>query len=211
MINSLHCFETLNLSDEDRLRTEIYQNENTRRESLALDVDLDDWLNSLQLRVSVQMLDQSNLARAAQLLNKTNQFNLHTRRMSESSFSEWCRMPTRRSVTFSVADRFGDSGLTGIVTAEECDSNWTIVDFVMSCRVMGKGVEDAILSATLDQLGRVLPVKLSATATAKNGPAREFVGRVSPKVFPDGFCMPKPHYFACAGKRSLIQFRGIPV
>jgi len=180
ILNSLDCFETLELSSEDVGRAASYRSETARREAQALHVSLEDWLNSLALVLTVRPLTPADLARTAQLLNKTNQFNLHTRRMSANEFAEWCSTSQRRCFTFSLSDRYGDSGLTALVSAERQDGEWRVVDFVMSCRIMGKGVEDAILAEVLRQLACEAPLRLEATPTAKNGPAQEFAARVAP-------------------------------
>ena len=181
VVNTLTCFETLNLSSEDLGRAASYRSESIRREAQSLHVNLADWLKSLELVIVVRPLRPADLARATQLLNKTNQFNLHTRRLSESELEDWSSDAKRRCFTFSVADRFGESGLTAVVSAEQTDRAWRIVDFVMSCRVMGKGVEDAIVANVLRQLGGGNgPLRLEATPTAKNAPAQEFAARVAP-------------------------------
>jgi FkbH-like protein len=118
------------------------------RESSRVDVgSLDEWLKSLQMTVTMQELCDANLQRTVQLLNKTNQMNLSTRRMSEAEYVNWSREDNRRVFTFRVADKFGDSGLTGILSLEADNNAATIVDYVLSCRVMGRKVEETMLHA----------------------------------------------------------------
>ncbi|MCL4714517.1 MAG: HAD-IIIC family phosphatase [Hyphomonadaceae bacterium] len=192
LVGGLGGFETLTLSREDVDRAANYRSESERRESMTLHADLGEWLRSLDIVLTARALRGMDLARTVQLLNKTNQFNLHTRRMSESEFADWCAGEDRRCYTFSVADRFGDSGLTGLVTVEKEDGGWRVVDYVMSCRVMGKGVEDAIIAETISRTGAVGALRIGATPTAKNGPAREFVSRIAPQgVVPASFVRPE--------------------
>lgn len=199
LLSSLGCLETLALSTEDKARTALYARDALRQKDRALHTSLDDWLHSLGLVVTVAPLDHSTAPRAVQLVNKTNQFNLHTRRFTEASFLEWCASPNRRCSVFSVADRYGDSGLTAVVSAESIDSTWTITDFVMSCRVMGKGVEDAILAAMIRLLGTEKPVFISATPTPKNGPGQEFVTRIAHADGTVPFDMEPPSHITLRG------------
>ena len=127
----------------------MYQAERGRKETLDLSGDVENWLRSLQIEVRAAPLRRENLPRAAQLLNKTNQFNLSLRRLDEKSFWDWAEEPGNAAYTFHVSDRFGDFGLTGLASFSVAGNDARIVDFVMSCRVMGKKVEEALLGITL--------------------------------------------------------------
>jgi FkbH-like protein len=165
-VSSLTCFETSTLGQEDRARTDMYQAERGRREARELGGDVESWLRSLEIEVRAAPLRRETLPRAAQLLNKTNQFNLSLRRMDDASFWSWATEPGNTVYVFRVSDRFGDSGLTGLA----------IVDFVMSCRVMGKKVEEALLGYTVAQAhaGGAARVTAPAFEGPRNAPAREF-------------------------------------
>jgi FkbH-like protein len=144
-LSAMSCFETQRIGGEDLRRTEMYQAERGRKEVLELSADVETWLNSLQIEVRAAPLRRETLARAAQLLNKTNQFNLSLRRLDEESYWNWAAQNGNSSYTFNVLDRFGDFGLTGLVSFSFDGTEARIVDFVMSCRVMGKKVEEALL------------------------------------------------------------------
>ena len=103
------------------------------------------WLHTLGTQVTAEPLYASNLPRAAQLLNKTNQMNLATRRLTEVELAAWAQASNHRLWTFRVADKFGDSGLTGIASLELGSDTATVVDFVLSCRVMGRRVEETMV------------------------------------------------------------------
>jgi FkbH-like protein len=183
LVASLDCFETLSLTAEDATRTEMYQIEAQRQAALeaagGAKGSLEGWLASLELRVTVRRLERSNLPRAAQLLNKTNQFNMATRRMSESQLWDWCAAPERIALIFEVADRFGEAGVTGLLTATIAGAEARLDDFVMSCRVMGKGVEQAMLAALAAMLAQrgVGVLRATAIPTEKNGPIRTFLAQ----------------------------------
>jgi FkbH-like protein len=175
-VSSLTCFETASLGREDLERTDMYQAERGRKDALELSGDVENWLRSLQIEVRVMPLRRENLARAAQLLNKTNQFNLSLRRMDEQSFWNWVAEPGNAAYVFQVSDRFGDFGLTGLASLSLQGAEARIVDFVMSCRVMGKKVEDALLGFTVAQAraGGADRVSAALVDGPRNGPAKEF-------------------------------------
>ena len=141
--------------------------------------DLEEWLATLNTTVRVEELNQANLPRAAQLLNKTNQMNLSTRRMSEADFHAWAREKDRRAWTFRVSDRFGDSGLTGILSIEIDGSRARIIDFVLSCRVMGRKIEEAMLYVAINwaRSAGVQEVYANYCQTPKNKPCYDFFQR----------------------------------
>lgn len=175
-LTSLDCFDAPSLSEEDRARAGMYAAERRRDAARGEVGSADAWLASLGLEVHVEDLDRANLARAAQLLNKTNQMNLRTRRMTETELSEWAASPRRRVLAFRVADRFGDSGLTGLASIEVENGRAELCDFVMSCRVMGRGVERAIVSAVVEAARQLGASSLAAThiPTARNEPCLRF-------------------------------------
>jgi FkbH-like protein len=175
-LSSLSCFETQSLGGEDFRRTEMYQAERSRKESLDLNGDVENWLSSLQIEVRVGLLQRESLARATQLLNKTNQFNLSLRRLDEESFWAWAEEPGNTTYTFHVSDRFGDFGLTGLASLSVAGTEATIVDFVMSCRVMGKRVEEALLGYAVAQAQAAGADCIMAPVVdgPRNGPARTF-------------------------------------
>ena len=173
---SLDCFDKPAISVEDRQRQQMYATERRRTELKGKVGSLEEWLRTLDIVVKVEPLEISNLSRSAQLLNKTNQMNLSTRRMTEQDYMAWAGVETHRVWSFYVSDRFGDSGLTGILGIEVADGRAKIVDFVLSCRVMGRKVEEAMLHVAVDwaRSSRIKEVLADYTATAKNKPCLDF-------------------------------------
>jgi FkbH-like protein len=175
-LKELDCFDTAGISEEDQARTRMYSSERERIELRQSAQSYDEYLASLGLQVKVEPLDAANLRRAAQLLNKTNQMNLTSRRMTESQYSEWAQADRNQVCVFRVTDRFDDYGLTGVASMEVREPNATIIDFVVSCRVMGRGVEQAMLHALVEH-GRSLGLEqICATyvPTARNAPCKMF-------------------------------------
>jgi FkbH-like protein len=173
-IAAMDCFETADLTAEDAGRTDLYRQEAQRRGASAGATTVQQWLDSLDIRLTVRPLDRASLPRAAQLLNKTNQFNMAGRRLGEAELWDWCAQPGRTALLFSVADKFGDAGATGLVTASTDGDTATLVDLVMSCRVMGKGIEQAMLSEACRAVG-ARTVFAPFVVTEKNGPCRQFL------------------------------------
>jgi FkbH-like protein len=175
-LRALPCFDAPTRSREDAERTELYAAERARQ-SLKIEVgSLDDWLSSLRTRVRVSALDHTNLARTAQLLGKTNQMNLRTRRVTERELESWASAPNREVWAVTVSDRFGDAGLTGVVSLEYRDGTAQIEDFVLSCRVMGRKVEETLLHVAVASARRRNARRVEAhyLETAKNKPCLEF-------------------------------------
>ena len=178
-LKSLECFNDPRVSAEDRTRSQMYPAERHRQEAKAQVGSINEWLRTLNLTVQVQALSQANVARATQLLNKTNQMNLATRRLTEAELSSWAACEHRAVLAFSVDDRFGNSGLTGIIGLEQDCGLVRLVDFVLSCRVMGRRVEETMLHVAVTWAHRRAAVSLTAQylPTAKNKPCLEFFRR----------------------------------
>src|SRR2546427_965261 len=176
-LRSLDCFDKPAISDEDRRRSGMYVTERRRAELKQEVGTLEAWLRNLSIVVTVESLNVTNLARVVQLLNKTNQFNLSTRRVTGPELQAWASRDGRQLWAFRVGDKFGDSGLTGIASVEREGSRARIEDFVLSCRVMGRKVEETMLhiavewarEAGLDAVYSVFQ------ATPKNKPCVEFL------------------------------------
>jgi len=175
-LSALTCFDSVGTSTEDRNRTEMYATERERQRSLSVATSNDEWVEQLDVVLSVAELSPASIVRATQLLNKTNQMNLTTRRLSEQEYLDWSGATHRRSYVVSVADRLGDSGLTGLVSVEVDGETGQVVDFVLSCRVMGRRVEEAMLSLAAEAARDLGAVRLIATvvATEKNAPCQQF-------------------------------------
>ncbi|HYV50108.1 MAG TPA: HAD-IIIC family phosphatase [Myxococcaceae bacterium] len=187
----LRCFDAPAVSKEDLERTKLYAEERQRESSKAQVGSVEDWLKSLQMKVVAEPLHGANLARAAQLFNKTNQMNLSTRRLTEAELSEWAKGPGRRLWAVSVADRFGDAGLTGIVSTEVQGGQAEVVDFLLSCRVMGRKVENTMVHLAVEHARQAgaKSVRAKLLPTKKNKPCADFWAQQA------GFTSPAEHEF----------------
>jgi FkbH-like protein len=181
-LRALDCFDPATLSREDRGRTASYRAEQSRSDDLASASSREDWLASLGLTLDVRPLDEVDLARAAQLLNKTNQMNLATRRFTDRELADLAARDDARVATVRVSDRYGDAGLTAVVAVElaATPTQVRITDLVVSCRVLGRGVEQQLLHVAAE-LARDLAAAHGGTAdgliagfvpTPRNSPCR---------------------------------------
>lgn len=183
-LSELTCFDSLEVTTEDTQRTRMYRDEAERQRSRRLTSSVDDWIRGLEIEVVARPLSRAELQRAAQLLNKTNQMNLRTRRLSDGELWDWAQGSTRETWCVTVADRLGDSGLTGLLSVEIEGSTAHLVDYVMSCRVMGRRVEEAMVTVAARIADRRGAETLLAelVPTEKNAPCVRFFDGVDPDV-----------------------------
>jgi len=175
-LNELNCFNNPVFSKEDAMRTKMYVQDRKRKESKKEITDVEQWLNTLGTIVEVGGISSDNKSRIIQLLNKTNQMNLSTRRMTEDELSAWLDTGKRKLWAFRVSDKLGDSGLTGIVSLDIRDNKAQIIDFILSCRVMGRRIEKSMISFIFEYAKKIGVVAIFAEyiPTAKNKPCLEF-------------------------------------
>ena len=167
-------FETLHLTDEDRVRAKHYQSRAAAR-SLEKTMDLGDFLVSLEMHASVGPVDDRSRERAVQLLNKTNQFNLATRRYGTPEMDALLADPNVVTRVIRLRDRFGDHGLISLATARLDGESATIEDWLMSCRVLKREVEFVMMNELASAMAERGARHLTATftATGRNELVRE--------------------------------------
>lgn len=172
----LDCFDSAYTTVEDLSRHEMYAAEKQRELSRTQVSSAQDWLRSLETEVTVQELTDADRVRVVQLLNKTNQMNLTTRRVSEQELQTWLHQNNRKLWAFRVKDRFGDSGLTGVLSLDIESDVACITDFVLSCRVMARDVEHAMVAFAAQHCAGLGLRELRANylPTAKNKPCLNF-------------------------------------
>jgi len=175
-LRQMDCFDQSAMTEEDAARAAMYVTERHRREASAESTSEEDWLDTLGVRVDLAPVTEGNVKRVAQLLNKTNQMNLRTRRLAEDEFSDWLRGDGRGALALTVRDRFGDIGLTGVLTWQEIGRELEIVDFILSCRAMGRRVEPLMLALAVEtaRAGGKDHVLAPLHRTERNGPCLEF-------------------------------------
>jgi FkbH-like protein len=145
-VGSLPSLIVLQRTAEDAQRTDQYRQARDREAYRSSIGSVEDFLRGLGLRVRIQPVDDDTMGRVVQLLAKTNQFNLTTRRHDETTIRQRVAAGRWRVYTMRVADRFGDFGLTGVAIVAPGAEDWEIDTFLLSCRVIGKSVESALLA-----------------------------------------------------------------
>jgi FkbH-like protein len=177
-------FEALSLTADDLERSRQYQ-ANLQRETMqAGATDLDAYLASLKMQLSTKPLNTFDLKRVVQLINKTNQFNLTTRRYSEAEVEALLCDNGVLGLQFRLTDSFGDNGIISVIMGklDQANTNRMIIDsWLMSCRVLGRHVETAclnVLVAKAKDLG-VTEIVGEYIPTAKNGMVRDHYGKLT--------------------------------
>ena len=164
-------FKVYSITNEDKKKTQQYKANASRAQEQRQFADFTDFLRSLDIQLTIEQANDFNIQRIAQMTQKTNQFNLTTRRYTDADIRQfvkdgwniWC---------LSVADKFGDNGITGciMVHGQEIDT------LLLSCRILGKGIEFAFVKQVLSLLkeGGVSALKASYILTAKNAQVADF-------------------------------------
>ena len=177
-MRALAHFDGFEVTNEDRSRADMMRNEQ-EREALRGALGKEEFLQTLGLKIEMFVAPPEELDRVAQLINKTNQFNLSTIRRSVDEVRLLAAAPLHRVYGLRVADNFGDYGLTGVAIVERSPENrrWTIDTLLLSCRVLGRKVETAFLAAIAAEAGADGAEFLHAVfiPSAKNAPAASFL------------------------------------
>jgi len=167
-LDGLRLFETISFSEEDKVRHLLYRDNAVRREFEQQFSDLSEYLNSLDMEAEVGRCNGFSLKRMAQLINKSNQFHLTGTRYSESKLERLNCDPNHTVLYFTLKDRFGDNGLISAVIINRDQDTYVIDTWVMSCRVLSRGMEEFIckeiislaqLDGCVRLLGRYVPSK----------------------------------------------------
>jgi FkbH-like protein len=173
-------FEQAGFSKEDQLRAGFYKANALRAAQLERIGDHNDYLRSLGMTLSIAPFDGAGRKRIAQLISKSNQFNLTTRRYSEAEIAALESRPDVFTIQARLEDIFGDNGMISTVICRQAGQAWEVDSWIMSCRVLGRRVEETILQYLVEQArlrgisaitGRYIP-------TAKNGLVRDHFSRL---------------------------------
>jgi FkbH-like protein len=176
VVRDCPVFERLTLSPEDQQRTAMYAEQRQRASAEQTFQSKEDFFRFLEQEAELDPVSDLTLARVAQLTQKTNQFNLTTRRYTEQQIAEMAARPGWHIFSIRVKDRFGDHGLVGVAIAHDQGEQCEVDTFLLSCRVIGRTVETALL-AHLAKCAAERGCKRLAgwfLPTKKNAPARDF-------------------------------------
>ena len=169
-------FETVSISEDDRKRSEAYRANQQRVEMEAVASSYEDFLLSLDMRAEIAPFRRIYYDRIAQLTNKSNQFNLTTRRFTRADIEHMAENSCYITLYGRLQDRFGDNGLVSVVIAEKEGTDVHIRLWLMSCRVLKRGMEEAMMEELAKKARLAGGEKLIGYyyPTAKNGMVRDF-------------------------------------
>lgn len=173
---SCGLFDSAILTNEDRHRGQMYRTDIVRRRSKGLATDLDGYLRSLEMKLKIGFGDKFTIPRIAQQTQKTNQFNLTTKRYTEADIVGFMNERDHQILWLKMADKFGDLGIVGSCIVRHVGDCAEIDTLLLSCRAIGRGVEKQFLSEVL-HLARNFGARTAQgefIRTAKNGQVENF-------------------------------------
>jgi FkbH-like protein/FkbM family methyltransferase len=176
-LNHIWAFDHASSTEEDRNRSRMYQESTKRQRYLEQSFSLKDFVEGLQLRTEISEAAEDQLGRVAQQTFRTNQFNFTTIRRSENEIKDFLKREHAHCLVVRVVDRFGDYGLVGVLMYQADGDRYKVDTLLLSCRVLGRGVEHALVSHLGQQAvkeGKRF-VEFRYLPTGKNFPALEFI------------------------------------
>ena len=173
-------FVAAGVSAESRSKTQQYRQLAQATQAQAAFASHEDYLKSLQLVVTLQRNPVAQVPRVAELMAKSNQFNLTTERLSAGEVAAWMDRGDADVWAFSVHDRLADHGLTGVLITQDQGTTLAVHSFLMSCRVLGRGIEFAVWRAVLAAARSrgMQDLQAAFRPTAKNAQVRDFYDRL---------------------------------
>ncbi|MHA2076701.1 MAG: HAD-IIIC family phosphatase [Candidatus Thorarchaeota archaeon] len=174
-LENLDVFDVLSLTKEDMARGEMYAGKRKRAELETSMDSIEDFLRTLDLKVRIKPVDDFDTPRVVQLIGKTNQFNLTTRRYTDAEIKQFREEDTSVVYSMAVMDKFGDEGVVGVAIVKKKDDDWWVDNMLMSCRVIGRSVETALLAKIVKDarsegasriIGEYIPTKKNPPAAS---------------------------------------------
>ncbi len=153
LVASSGLFRNMSVSAEDLTRTDMIRQESARKQAASA-MTREEFLASLELVVDYIEVREEHVGRVAQLTNKTNQFNVTTIRRTEAEIRTLLASDDHLIRAIRVTDKFGDYGLVGAAILETADDEWVVDTFLMSCRVLSRGIETAFFASLVTEAGQ---------------------------------------------------------
>ncbi len=180
MIARAGYFEAVSFSDEDRARAEMYRANAERRTAQSSVTNLAEYLASLDMTMTALPFDAVGRARISQLVNKSNQFNVTTRRYGENDIEAFEHDPDKFTLQVRLEDKFGDNGMISVIIFDKGADAWRCDTWLMSCRVLGRGVEQAVLNevAAAARAEGARALEASYIPTKKNGLVKDLFDKL---------------------------------
>lgn len=171
-------FEVMKLSEEDKKRNEMYQANRERQKQQAAFADYGEFLLSLQMEATIRPFEPVYYSRIAQLTNKSNQFNLTTKRYTQAEIEGVAESPEYLTLYGSLTDKFGDNGVVSVVIGRKEEEVLHLDLWLMSCRVLKREMEQAMMDevARVSKAQGIQRIRGYYYKTAKNAMVRELYG-----------------------------------
>jgi FkbH-like protein len=184
-------FYSPSTTKEDNIKTQMYKDQSKRAEGKRKAVNIEDYLASLGILITVHVDNLSQVSRISQLTQKTNQFNLTTKRYSESEVKDFILSDGKIVLSIEVDDKYGSSGLTGLAIL--CKKTFKIDTLLLSCRVLGRNVEFKLINAIINiaKEHKITLLNSEYLKTSKNQQVREFYNRCGFNVLNETDCSTK--------------------
>ncbi len=176
ILTEMNVFESIKITDEDLKRRDMYSQQEKRIEFENKVGDFDEFLKQMNIEVKINEADNFTIPRISQLTLKTNQFNLTTKRYKEDEIILFSKDQNKIIECAEVKDKFGNNGITGVYIIEKGKNEWIIDTFLLSCRIIGRGVENCMLSQIIEKARKekIKTIKGKFIPTQKNKPAEKF-------------------------------------
>ena len=180
-LNHIWAFDIFQVTEEDRQRNSMYNAEKQRKEEQVKYSTIQDFILTLEVRVNKRKLVLNDLERAVQLSLRTNQFNLNGIRKSHEEISALISENKGLNLVVDVQDKFGDYGTVGLLLANVDGNELWINSFLLSCRVLGRNVEENILQELIEycKMNGLKSIKALFKSTGKNKPIIDFLHRTN--------------------------------
>lgn len=184
LLDNAWAFDRLQVTQEDRNRTALYRQNKEREDFREKTLGLSGFIEGLKLDIRIDPIEPDQLARVAQLSQRTNQFNANVVRRTEQEVEETLAPDAHECLTVRVSDRFGDYGLVGTIFTESHKDHLEVDTFLLSCRVLGRGVEHRMV-ARLGEIASAADCRslhILFRETPRNEPVRTFLDTLDAEV-----------------------------
>lgn len=173
----------LRVLGEDLEKTKMYQNEAKRKYEQETSLNLDDYIKKLEMVVDIHRMQPEEKDRTVQLIGKTNQFNLTTKRYTSAEIDAIEADDNNVIYVVHSSDKYGDNGLISVIILNKIEEQIVIDSFLMSCRVMGRKLENVIINELASYYKKTF--KSAYIETTKNAPVKELYERLGFELLSD--------------------------
>ena len=178
ILEEINEFNVLKITEEDKQRGVMYSQQKQRIDFQKSSLNLEDFLKNMQMKITIKKADNFTIPRISQLILKTNQFNLTTKRYPTEEIHKFSNDENMLVYCIQVEDKFGDNGITGAFIIKKIGNNvWELDTFLLSCRIMGREIEKSVLGYIINMARKsgIETIKANYIPTKKNKPIENFL------------------------------------